>query len=367
MSRLVLTIASIALLVPATAAKDQVFRKGSRKPLTVTVISEDYSVIKYKPTGVDQELELRADLVERIAYADTPQAYTNGIASLESGDYKNAVSSLQLALKSKTRGNWITRYANYQLGRAYFQWGATDPAKYTDAAKSFDELLKKDPDNRFLPQALRFRGLSLSRSGDARGAGQVFDQLASEAQSKKLGLVWEAEARILKADAFSNNNLPNDASSAYKLALDFARSNAQTQKDEAIRNELSAIAGRAQLSQGESLLKAKNYREARRFFETVASNQDSNPSVIAGAQCGLGEVLLAEGKYQAAFEKFAKVRVVHYLSRAEAARATYFMGTCCLKDEKEPGGKRKATEYFREVVNRYADTQWAEDARANLK
>ena len=81
-----------------------------------------------------------------------------------------------------------------------------------------------------------------------------------------------------------------EASAAYQAAGNFANSNAQAQSDDELKSRLLAIHGRAQLSQGDALLKAKKWADARRFFEGVAQSSSSAPTVVAGALCGLGEV-----------------------------------------------------------------------------
>ena len=364
--------ASLACLCVALAAPlahgDEILQKGAKNPFKGTVLSEDLAKVKYKLDGVAQAQEIESALIAEIFYDDAPEAFTKGRDLLNKGDAENAANSFRLALKSKTKNNWIAVHGNYYLGVALQMWGAKDATKLKDAAAVFAQLLKDSPECRFMPDALKRNADALAASKDAAGAAALYDRLAEVAQQKKLGILWEADARIRKADAYVIAGMTKEAEAAYAAAGSFADSNASTQKDEAVKRSLVAITGRAQLSQGAALLRNKKFGEARQFFEKVAMAANAPPEVVAAALNGVGEVLLEEGKAAAALEQFARVRVQYYLAREETARATYFLGKTCLAlKDAEPNGKKKAADYFAEVVERYGDTPWADRARAEIK
>ncbi len=358
-------LSCVALNAPAA---DKIYRKGQKQPLQVTVVSEDYAVVKYKPQDVNQTVEIKAESVDRIEYEDTPEAFRTGQTALKSGDHLNAVNSFKLALRSRTRNNWLEVYGNFYLGMAHYQWGAKDPLQYAEAAKAFDATIKAEPKSRFAAEALKRWGLALSLSKDPKGAAAVFDRLVVDARDKKLGISWEAEALILKADAFAQNNLAAEATDAYREAGNFAQANAEAQKNPSIKALLQSIRGRAQMSQGEALLRSKKHADAQRFFEQVARDPGATPESVAGALSGLGEVMLAQSKVNEAIEQFSTVKVRFHRVRSEAARATFFLGeSYLLAEPADANHRRRAMEYFREVVERYSDTLWAEQARAKLK
>jgi TolA-binding protein len=359
---------ALAAALASDANADDIFQKGARTSFKASVISEDISKVRYKLEGVAQTQELDAAQVADIQYDDAPDAYKQGRELLRKGDAENAVSSFRLALKQKTRNNWINVYGNYYLGQALQAWGAKDAAKLRDAAAAYAQLLKDAPECRFMPDALKRNADSLAAAKDATGAAALYDQLATVARARKLGIVWEARAMILKADAYIAANMTKEAETAYAAAGSFAESNASAQKDEAVKSELDAIAGRASLSQGAALLRNKKFAEARTFFEKVAMRPSAAREVVAAARNGAGEVLFEEGKAREALEQFAQVRVQYFLVREEAARATYFLGKAVLAlKEAEPNGKKKANDYFAEVIERYGDTPWADRARAEIK
>ena len=361
------TLLSATLLV-GTAHADDILQKGAKNPFKASVISEDVNKVKYKLDGVAQAQEIDAAQVADISYDDAPDSYKQGRELLKKGDAENAANSFRLALKQKTKNNWINVYGNYYLGQALQAWGAKDAGKLKEAAAVYSQLLKDAPECRFMADALKRNADALAAARDANGAATLYDRLAEVAREKKLGIAWEARALILKADAFVAANMTKEAEAAYAAAGSFAESNASTQKDEAVKRELEAIAGRASLSQGAALLRNKKFGEAQSFFEKVATRPNAAAEVVAAARNGVGEVLLEQGKARDALEHFARVRVEFYLSREEAARATYFLGKTmvALKDA-EPNGKKKANEYFAEVIERYGDTPWADRARAEIK
>lgn len=362
-----LIAALVPLLAPAATA-DEILQKGAKNPFKGSVLSEDIHKVKYKLEGVAQAQEIDSALVAEIFYDDAPEAFTNGRALLKKGEAENAANSFRLALKAKTKNNWINVHGNYYLGVALQMWGAKDASKLKEAAKVFEQLVKDAPEARFLPDALKRQADALAAAKDAAAAAAVYDRLAQVAQEKKLGIATEAEAKLAKADAYAAAGMTTEAEQAYSAAGTFAQSNAGAQKDEAVKSRLLAIVGRAQLSQGAAYLRNKKYGEARQFFEKVAMTPDAQPEVVAAALNGVGEVLLEEGRARDALEQFARIRVQYYLVRSETARATYFLGKACLAlKDAEPNGKKKAADYFAEVVERYGDTPWADRARAEIK
>ena len=346
------------------APDDQIYRVGVNRPLNATVKSENVREVIYTLANTTQEQRLDAARVSDIVYEDAPAAYTKGREFLEAGDITNAITQFKSALSAKTRGDWITEYANFYLGEAYLREGGSS---YPSAVAAFDAVLSAKADSRFLALALRDKGMALTRSEKPDDAAKAFDELVAKAKQYELGVQWEARGLLWKAVAYEENGVPAKAKSAFRDAGSFASANAKTVKDEALQDELGAIAGRAQLSEGVALLQDGKYSEAKRTFERIAGD-DANPaSVVAGARNGIAEALLGEKDARRAYEEFARVRVTYFLEREEAARATYFMGMCCdALGSKEPGGKRKARMYFQEVVDHYSDTSWANKAKSEL-
>jgi len=361
-------VALLGALAAPTAVADEILQRGAQRPFKGTVLSEDVSKVRYRLENVPQPQEIDAALISDIQYDDAPEPYLKGRELLKKGDAENAANSFRLALKAKTRGNWINIYGSYYLGVALQAWGAKDASRHREAAATFEQLLKDSPDCRFLPDALLRQADALAAGGDANAAAAVYDRLAQVALDRKLGIQWEAEARIRKAEALLNAGMTREAEAAFGQAGSFAESNAAQQKDEGVKRSLLAIVGRAQLSQGATLLRNRKFLEAKQFFERVAQSPGATSEVVAASLNGIGEVLLEEGRPREALEQFARVRVRYYLVREESARATFFLGrsVLALKDD-EPNGRKKAADYFAEVVERYGDTPWAGKARSEIK
>ena len=361
------TVAVGAAVGAPSAAADRIVKIGAKNPIQADVVSEDYKEVKYRPAGIKQTQSIESHKVERVIYADAPESFTKALDFLAQGDTANAITNLQAAANEKA-GSWLKVHSLYYLGEAYLLSGARNATDYAKAADTFEKLLKDHPECRFLPRALKRWGDALSRARDPDSAATVYDRLDKEAADKKLSIIWEARAKLLKAEAYKMNDVAAKAKTAYQAAGNFARANAAQQKDPTIQAELQAIAGMAQLSEGESLLANKDYAGARRSFERIAQDSSASPESVALAECGLGEVFLGEGRLPDALQQFARVRIRHFLKREATARATYQLGMVCLAlKDKEPNGKRKAREYFTEVVEHYGDTNWADLARAQLR
>ncbi|MHC4942931.1 MAG: tetratricopeptide repeat protein [Planctomycetota bacterium] len=348
--------------------RDIIKRSDTGKKMTVDkVIGETYKEIRYKLRS--SEKTITTDKVEEIIYYDVPTAFKNGLAFVEKGEYENALNSFQLAMEARGVRDWIQVYSLFEKAKAYQQWGLSDNSKFKNAVETFNELLDQAPETRFYAEVLFGLAMSYSLSGDLANAVKAFDQLAQEAYEKKLGVIWEARAKYEKALAQMNGGKYDDAERDLRSAMTFATEQAKTVKDDpGLQATLNRIAGLARLNQGTVLIKKKKNSDARRFFEEILNNTSSSRDAQAGAMCGLGECLLSEKKLKEAQEQFATAKVLYFDLAEEGARATYFLGELCLElKDKEPNYKKRAKDYFQEVIDLYPETSWAKQARAKIE
>lgn len=357
------------IAVPSLFAqkKDVIYRKDTGKSMTVDrVVSETYTEVKYKKGG--KESKLNADRVARIQYFDAPDAWKNGLSLLSKGQFENAINSFTLAMESSKVRPWIKTYGLYQIGKAYQQWSLSSPVKIKDAVKTFNKLLKDDPQTRFYMDVMYNLGKSYSISGDLPNCIKTLDKLAQDAYDKKLGVIWEARAKFEKAVAQMNGGAFNEADRDLRSARTFATEQLKSAgEDQELALELKKIKGLSQLYQGSVLIKKKKYSDATRFFKSIINDKTSDEVAKAGAAVGLGECLLAEKKLKEAQAQFAEAKVLYSYLEEEGARATYYLGLVCLElKEKEPGYKKRAKEYFSEVIKGYPNTEWAKMAQAKI-
>jgi tetratricopeptide (TPR) repeat protein len=350
--------------------RDVILRADTGKKMTVDkVISESYIEVKYKRGA--QERALTSDKVTSITYYDVPDAYTNGLDYLQKGEYENALNSFQLAMEKKSVRSWIKTYSLFQIAKTNQQWGLSNKDKFQDAIDAFNKLLEQDPQTRFYPEVLFRLASCHAANGDLANAQKAFDKLAQEAYDKKLGVIWEAKAKYEKALAQLNGGSHDEAERSFRSAMTFATEQAKDAKNEenpVLKAELGQIASLARLMQGTVMIKKNKIREARQFFEAIINDASSGRDAKAGAECGLGECLMAEKKYKEAQLQFARAKVLYYDIEEEGAKATYYLGELCLllKNE-EPNHKMRARNYFMEVVDAYPGTSWAEKARAKIE
>ncbi|MSR45925.1 MAG: hypothetical protein EXS13_02465 [Planctomycetes bacterium] len=368
------TTALFALLLAPPLRADELLQNGAKAPIRCTIESESVDTVKFRRDGATALQEIASAAVADITYDDAPKAFRNGRELLAAGDAENAANSFRLALRTKTRNDWIRVHGTYYLGCSLQALGARDATKLPEAAATFAGLLGESPNCRFMPDALRRHADVLAATNNVLGAAALYDRLAQVARDHKLGVVAEARARLLKADAFAAADMTREAEASYLAATRFAEASAGLTVDRSIRRDLQALAGRAKLAPGDALLRHRQFAAARAFFAhaaqdgAAAQGDGALPEVVAAAQNGVGEALLAEGRAREALAQFAQVRVAHYLVREQTARATYFLGKSILAlNNAEPNGKKKAADYFAEVVLRYSETPWADRARLEIR
>jgi TolA-binding protein len=345
--------------------KDIIIRKGSGKKLEVDrILSESFQEVRYKNGNI--ESKIATDKVKDIQYYDAPESFKNGLSFSDKREYENATNSLKLAMEEKGVRSWIKTYCLFEMAKIYQQWGMIVPEKNQEAIKTYQELLQQDPESRFTAISMFNLAQCIAGSGDLNGAVKAFDRLAKEAYEKKLGVIWEARAKLEKAVARMNGGKLDDAERDFRSALTFTTEQAESGAEPSVVQELQKMAGLAMLNQGTVMIKKKNLNGARDFFEKIIKDETATRSIKAGAECGLGECLLSEKKLKEAQIQFAKTRV-QYFDLEEAAHATYQLGLLCLElKDKEPNYKKRAREYFMQVTALYPDTEWAKLAKAKI-
>ena len=348
------------------AQQDEIIRVEGRNLTGVKILSESYKEIQYKRGVVDAKIS--TDKVRDLIYGDRPESYTNGINYLDKEEYENAIDSFKLAMEKKTVREWIQTYGRLQIARAYQGWAVTTPAKYKDAVAAYNDLLQHDPETRFYAEALYNLAKCHAGNGDVAASVQAFDRLAQEAYDKKLGLIWEVRAKFEKAVVQLDGGKLDEADRDFRSAGTFVAEQAKSAKDEVLIGELNRIASLARLYQGTVMIRKKKYADARRFFEEIINDDSSNINAKAGASNGLGEILFTEKNWKEAQFQFARAKVMFADIPEEGAKATYYLGLICLElgEEKEPNCKRKAKQYFTELVDMYPDTDWADKAKAKM-
>jgi tetratricopeptide (TPR) repeat protein len=363
-------MAILVLFVPGTIlAEDEIWRKGTSAPLTVNqVTAETYEEVRYRKAGIASEQRLSADKVIRIVYGDAPDAFKQGEKFFENYDYENAISSFKLSMEAANARDWVKTYARLWIGRSYQAWGAASSEKYRDAVSTYEELLKEDPKTRFYAEVLFNQAECHSLSGDVSSAVATFDRLSKDAYDLKLGVVWEARAKHGKAEAKLAGGLLDEAERDFRSSMTFAEEQAAKAEDPSVAAELKRLAGLDRLAQGSVMIKRKKYNQAKDFFKQILNDTASEQEARAGAQNGLGECYLAEKLLKDAQMQFAVAKVQYGSVTEEAAKATYFLGVCCEElGDKEPKAKKRAQDYFQEVVDLYGATVWAKEARKKLK
>lgn len=177
--------------------------------------------------------------------------------------------------------------------------------RFPDAIRAFEELLRAAPKHEVAPKALFRLGLARCETGDWQGAADALADLAK------------------RAPAFEN-------------------------------------AAEAELARGRALAKLGKGRDARAALErTLALDQGL---FSARAHLELGRLAAAAGEHEAALSEFLKVAVL-YDAPEENAEALVAAG----RTLEAQGDARRAAEQYREVVEKFAATKSAGEARERLR
>jgi len=373
MSRMMMKALIVTVLMILTCAQiradDEIWRKGSAAPLKVDkVTQEDFEEVKYRKRGIATEQRISADKVVKIVYGDAPHSFKQGLKFYDNLDYENAVNSFKLSGEASNVRDWIKTYSRYWLGLSYQAWGSKRTEKYSDAIKAYDSILRDDPKSRFYAEVLLNLADCYASQGDVSNAVATYDRLGKEAYDKKLGILWEARAKHYKAIARLNGNLLDEAERNFRSSESFCREQARKSEDPGVLAELEMLAGLDLLAQGSVLIQRKRYSQAKTFFDDILKNDSSPIEAKAGAQNGLAQCSLAEKRVKEAQLEFATTKVLYGSIVEEASKATYYLGVCCLElKDKEPKYKKKAQDYFEEVISLYPASTWAKEARKQLK
>jgi len=183
-----LLAATAAMSFAGTTLSDRVYLKGKDEPTVRTVTEDDINGVKLG------QISFRIDAVDRIEYADAPAAYRSAVLHQKQGRYEEAIQLYQNALRSTTaRKFWIGQYCLYAIAQCYLEMGELDKA-----AAAFKELVAKEPQTRFLPNAMLAAGRILFEKQDYTGAVAAFDKLAGKGweEWKYLASLWKAKAHL---------------------------------------------------------------------------------------------------------------------------------------------------------------------------
>jgi tetratricopeptide (TPR) repeat protein len=356
-------------------SKDEILLKGARAPMTgVEILVDAYDKVEWKSKSGPPQHRDRAEIAW-VKLADEPGVYTKGLEYYRAGaweDADNQLRGVRSAIEAGKARAFGEARAQAYLGdcrrRAAAGTVATGPndSKYKDAASVLQESLKLDPKSPIVDMVYLSLAEAQAGTKDWDAALKTLDDL------KKVGSdaarpLWEGRARLARGRMLERKGEVGGAAGEYAELAKFADQAAgKLPPDTPDRRELDAMKVNGLVSQGWALYgraeKTKNPADvdaARKHFEGLPAATAGSLVGKAASVNGLGGILLLDGKYQKAVEKFVEVEVTMFGATDEVARALWFKAQAY--DRLGNGAGREQA--LKDLSEFYPLSEWAVRAR----
>jgi TolA-binding protein len=217
--------------------------------------------------------------------------------------------------------------------------------KYKEAAAAFDRLSRECGASELAPDALFQAGQAYAKAGEPQAAGERFAELINN--SKFAGFKQLGEAQVGLGETRLAMNKPADA---FKILAGWVSG-----------NEKHPAAAQAYFLMGRAKYDLKEYDAALEHFGKVPGLTRSD--LAAQAQFFIGQVLQVRGDFKGAALAYLRVQALYPEAREWVAAALFENAKC----SEALGNKEEARKFYREIVEQYKDTKWAELASDRLK
>lgn len=334
----------VVLASAASVHADTIKLTGDKKPLSnVTVLEETLKEIRYRMPKITKPQSVEVDKVADVVYSNLPEDYTVAEENLDVGAFGPAASLFKAAAAEAGSRKGFEVLCLYQAGEAFRRGGMGK-----EAVATYDELIEKYGDSRYLPMAVAGRAEVLVGMGDAAKARQGFEKL------KTYGGRWDFESQ-LQLSIMDEAKNPAGALDTYKRLV------SQTERD------YPSVANQAKLRIGRSLIAGKKFDEAKSYFETILSSRaGSSAEIIAGAYNGLGAAMwnkpgATADDWKAALFAHLRVYVSYPEVSGEQPEALYSIGKCFQKVP-GPESAARAGSFLKRCATQYPETEWGQKA-----
>jgi len=320
-------------------ATDQVYvrgKDGSVSPVSGVVTKDDLDKVGASVGGKDSNFD--AKLVVRVVWGEIPASLRDGRASAERRDFETAVAALRSAAGDSAARDVVKAAARLELVDALIAWGAQDPARFVEAALEAQAFLTSYPTNRQTPRARALLGRAQWLSGKAADGAATLKALwgelkgAEPTQGYNIRGCLEAGRDAARAFLDAKDTLAARElfltleSQAGPLAVGAADDDPLKAFYQSITDESALGAGFVDLTAGQA-------KQALNFFQNKVNGLGAASSLTAryGAQLGLGEALLAEGKFREASLALGRAAALDPEDPDRAARALVRLAECYSK------------------------------------
>jgi len=349
--------AAVACLALAAAAQtnvpDQVFVKGKAEgEVAITsarVDKDDLAQVSFSTE--DKSLSVDSTLVLRIVWGDVPRSFREANAALERRRFERAATKFKMAALDPAAREVVRAAAQLSVASTLLAWGASEPARYREAASTAHAFVVSFPTNREVPRARMLEARATWLGGNAADAAVMFRMLYGELRGDTPTVGYDrslcldaglcaARASLDAADALIAREL-------YRaLAAQTSRLLSELPASPAVRRDLGAILDEASMGDGFAALAEGATERATAVFQGQLGGaaEATSQGRLLVADLGLGETLLAAGRPREAALHFARVCALDdTLDRDRAARATLGLARCFAREQEENGRAQART------------------------
>ena len=241
-------------------------------------------------------------------------AFSKAFSDFNQGDYKAAAKGFAFFVdeysndRNAVHGQYYLAHSHQMLTN--FDQAATEFSKLTEnysrssyveealflvgenfynkrdfpkAAEAYQDLLKQFPSGKYGDSALYAKAWSEFEQEDMQGGVATMAQLVSSFPQSE----FAAKAQFTIGDYYYNNRNYDEALGAYSLLIDSYPSAPETQRAEALVEELSEIEASLEYAQVMAQFEAKEYDQAIQGFKEIINNYPDTYTQLA-AYCNLG-------------------------------------------------------------------------------
>ncbi len=333
-----------------------VLRNGQVIPVD-RVQTETFTEVTYRKGGSDGRKPANEVLeVEHSTSARQLGDYADALELIGNGDYRRAISALEVVLKDKDlssepRFAWTKQHSLYRMMECYAALGDLN-----QIAATADRLLTTVPDTFFYAPALLSKAQALQDKNDAKGAEAVYKQLESDVRSKGLPEVWarQSELGLVMLDRSLS------AADKQRKLEGIAEKNKSAP-------EFADVASRARVQVGNAMVEAGQYKDAKARFGVILESGTSDGAVLAAAYSGLGDcafniglqeeiadVKKAAPYFEEAALHFLRVAATYPEEYRLAPRAMCFAGMAMRR----LGKRDDALQMARKLKGNFPDSAW---------
>ena len=367
------TIVTVAAATTATAAatpawapiqgaqKDKIFstdkKTGKVKATSGSVTEADMGGVKFEDRN-GKSSTVDATAIVLIQWGAVPSSFSDAETYASRGEWESAVTNFQNAAADGDARACVQAAARLRSIESMIAWGASEPARFTDAIAEADRFLADHGTDWAMPKVRGLKARASWLGGDAAGARDGYKQLF---EAGKVGgdgyapiAVAEAalaagQAALFSPETSTARELFDSAASAFE-AIDST--------DAGIRARAAAGAEVARMASAESLLAKGDHSGAASAFESALKSAKTSAGKGA-AKLGLGRALLGKGELEEAQIQLGWVAGLDHTSADRRAAALLGLGQALMGTE---GGATLAKASLQRVKAEYGTSPSAAKA-----